>query len=342
MWVTAAIYLTGALLLPRHLISSRVSMTRIIPALRFVSRALTGVAAAYLCLAFVASSPQAAPLAVTVVLSENAGAYQEFSDRLRERLSGKNVALAVIDNPAAPVPAAGLVVGVGMKAATAVAASNAAAVLNVLIPSSGHDRLLRDFPQRARSKVFSAIFMDQPMERQARLIKAILPRARRVGVMFDSFPPDDMAMLKQRATRHGLSLQEQVIGPDISLYAALQTLLQNSDVLLALPDDTVYNSSTIRNILLATYRSGIPMIGFSPGYVKAGALGAVFSTPAQIVEQAVSAIQQYGEIRTLPAPHYPQMFEVATNEQVARSLGLNIKSVDELRREIGALIGDEP
>lgn len=296
----------------------------------------------FACLFFSVSSLQAAPLAITVVLSENTGAYREFSDKLQETLSGKNVAFAVIDSPNGSVPATGLVVGVGMKAATAVAASKAPAVLNVLIPSSGHDKLLRDFPQRAHSKTFSAIFMDQPMERQARLIKAMLPRARRVGIMFDSFPPDDLAMLKQRVAKHGLSLHEQIIGPNTSLYAALQALLQNSEVLLALPDDTVYNSSTIRNILLATYRSGVPLIGFSPGYVKAGALGAVFSTPAQIVEQAASAIQQYGEIRTLPAAQHPQIFEVATNEQVARSLGLNIRSVDELRREMSALTGDEP
>lgn len=314
----------------------------ITPALRSASRALTGMAAVFLCLVFSVSSPQAAPLSVTVVLSENTGAYQEFSSTLREKLSNKNVAFTVIDNPAGPIPAAGLVVSVGMKAAAAAAGSKASVVLNVLIPSSGYDKLLRDFPQRAHSKTFSAIFMDQPMERQARLIKAILPGARRVGIMFDSFPPDELSVLKQRAARHGLSLQEQIIGPGISLYAALQALLQNSEVLLALPDDTVYNSSTIRNILLATYRSGIPMIGFSPGYVKAGALGAVFSTPAQIVVQAASAIQQYGEIRTLPAAQYPQMFEVTTNEQVARSLGLNIRSADELRREMSALTGDEP
>lgn len=334
--------MTDALLLLRHLISSRAGLTAIIPALRSVNRKLIGLAAMFSYLFFSANVLQAAPLAITIVLSENTGAYQEFSDKLREKFSGKNVALTVIDNPGGPIPATGLVVSVGMKAATAVAASKASAVLNVLIPGSGYDKLLRDFPQRAHSKTFSAIFMDQPMERQARLIKALLPGARRVGIMFDSFPPDDLAMLKQRATRHGLSLHEQIIGPDISLYAALQALLQNSEVLLALPDDTVYNSSTIRNILLATYRSGIPLIGFSSGYVKAGALGAVFSTPAQIAVQTASAIQQYGEIRTLPAAQYPQMFEVATNEQVARSLGLNIRSMDELRREMSALTGDEP
>ena len=330
------------LILPQRFISSRVSLAAIIPALCSANRALSSWAAVFLCFVFSVNSLYAAPLAFTVVLSENAGPYQEFSNTLREKLSGKNVTFVVIDDPAGPIPATGLVIGVGMKAATAVAASKASAVLNVLIPKLGYDQLLRDFPQRAHSKTFSAIFMDQPMERQIRLVEAMLPGTRRVGVMFDSVSSEELAQLRQRATRHGLNLHEQDIGPELTLYAALQALLQDSDVLLALPDDSVYNSSTIRNILLATYRSGIPLIGFSPSYVKAGALGAVFSTPAQIAAQAALSIQQFGETRTLPAAQYPQMFEVATNEQVARSLGLSIRSADELHREISALTGDEP
>ena len=325
----------------RRLISSRTSLT-LVPAIRSVNRTPSGLAAVFLWLFFSASILHAAPLAVTVVLSENTGAYQEFSTTLRENISRKNVAFVVIDNPAEPIPGSGLVIGVGMKAATAVAASKASAVLNVLIPKPGHEQLMRDFPQRAHSKTYSAIFMDQPMERQVRLVEAMLPGRQRVGVMFDSFSPEELAQLRQRITGHGLNLREQYIGPNLSLYEALQALLQDSEVLLALPDESVYNSSTLRNILLTTYRSGIPLIGFSPGYVKAGALGAVFSTPAQIAVQAALSIQQFGETRTLPAAQYPQMFEVSTNEQVARSLGLSIKSAGELHREISALTGDEP
>jgi putative ABC transport system substrate-binding protein len=107
-------------------------------------------------------------------------------------------------------------------------------------------------------------------------------------------------------------------------------------VLLALPDAEIYNTVTIRNILLTTYRNKVPLIGFSPGYVKAGALCAVFSTPAQIAEQSLGIIQEYAETHTLPAAQYAKEFEVTVNEQVAHSLGLNIRSVSQLRREIGA------
>jgi len=107
-------------------------------------------------------------------------------------------------------------------------------------------------------------------------------------------------------------------------------------VLLALPDAAIYNTSTIRNILLATYRNKVPLVGFSPGYVKAGALCAVYSTPAQIAAQSLAIIQDYAETRTLPAAHYAKEFEVSVNEQVARSLGLNIRSASQLRSEMGA------
>jgi len=134
---------------------------------------------------------------------------------------------------------------------------------------------------------------------------------------------------------HGLGLNEQAVGA-LTLPEALHELLQNSEVLFALPDSAIYNDSTIRNILLTTYRRGIPLIGFSPGIVKAGALCAVSSTPAQIAAQAATLIRQFGDSHPLPVAQYPQEFEITINEQVANSLGLPIKTTSELSHEIKA------
>ena len=56
--------------------------------------------------------------------------------------------------------------------------------------------------------------------------------------------------------------------------------VENSEVLLGVPDGVIYNSNNIRNILPSSYRRGIPLIGFSQGYVRAGAffVCAVFHT----------------------------------------------------------------
>ncbi len=301
----------------------------------------TALVAGFLLFICAASPAQAAQLSVTVVLSENTGAYREFSDALRESLLKRNITPVIVEDPARPVPNSGLVIGVGMKAATAVAASSAPAVLNVLVPKSGHEKLLRDFPRRASSRNYSAIFLDQPIGRQVALIKAALPDKQYVGVLY-SAPPVELAQLRREMAEHRLGLYEQMISRELSLHDALQELLKTSEVLLALPDAGIYNSSTIRNILLATYRGGIPVIGFSSAFVKAGALCAVFSTPVQLAAQADILINKFSEAQTLPHAQYPQEFEVAVNEQVARSLGLRIKSAAELHDETKAFERNKP
>ena len=278
----------------------------------------------------------AASLKLTVVLSGEGGAYHEYSNALSTLLAGKNVSLSVIDADQT-LHDSDLVIAAGMKAAIAVARTRPAAMLAVLIPKEGYGKLQHDFAaqQKAGAAALSAIYLDQPLKRQLDLIAAVLPKADSIAVLYAA-PPKELGALRLQAAARKLVLNERSPGPGSSLYDALQTLLPGSDVLLALPDAEIYNTVTIRNILLTTYRNKVPLIGFSPGYVKAGALCAVFSTPAQIAEQSLGIIQEYAETHTLPAAQYAKEFEVTVNEQVAHSLGLNIRSVSQLRREIGA------
>lgn len=281
----------------------------------------------------------AAALKLTVVLSEEGGAYREYSNALGTRLANKNVSLKVIDADQ-PLPDSDLVIAAGMKAALNVAQARPAAMLAVLIPKQGYDKLQHDFPLqlKAGASAYSAIYLDQPIKRQLDLIAAVLPGANSVAVLYAA-PPKELNILRMMAAARKLDFNERSVSSaagSSGLHAALQELLSSSDVLLALPDAGIYNTSTIRNILLATYRNKVPLVGFSPGYVKAGALCAVYSTPAQIALQSLAIIQEYAETRILPAAQYAKEFEVSVNEQVARSLGLNIRSAAQLRSEMGA------
>jgi hypothetical protein len=339
MWGAAATYLTGVRILLRHLISDRINFY-CHPVFHSASRVCTGWSAVLLLFFYSVGTVQAAsPMrseltGITIVQSESSASYQEFTNSLREILLNRGVPISVIDADK-PIPVSGLVIGVGMKAASVIASSSAPSVLNVLVPRAGYEKLLRDYPQRAGSRAFSAIFLDQPVDRQIRLIAAILPDKHHVGLLY-SAPPEDIVQIRRKMAALGLFPHEQAVNSALPLSDALQELLQDSEVLLAQPDAAVYNSSTIRNILLATYRSGVPFVGFSPGYVKAGALCAVFTAPAQIAMQAAMLTRQFGETHALPAAQYPQEFEVMVNEEVARSLGLHIRSSPELHDEIKA------
>lgn len=297
-------------------------------------RLLACCVAGLLLLSNSASIAYAEPLLVSVILSENGGVYSEFYSALRENLRGSNVMLSVLDTTQ-PQPHSGLVIAVGMKAASVVANSNAPSVLNVMIPKSGHKKLLRDFPRWEKSSLFSTIYLDQPIERQLSLIAASLPNRDRVGVLLDSpGPADELDQLRQKVTEYGLSLYEQKVDSNTPLFEALQNVLQHSDVLLALPTPTVYNSSTLRNILVSTYQAGIPLVGFSSAYVKAGAICAVFSSPAQFASQAGMVIRKYIETGALPSAQYPKFYEIAVNDRVAQSLEININNLDELAKRM--------
>jgi ABC-type uncharacterized transport system substrate-binding protein len=139
--------------------------------------------------------------------------------------------------------------------------------------------------------------------------------------------------LRQKASEYGLRLYEEEI-QDGSMFDPLQKVLKHSDVLLALPDPAVYNSATLRNILVSTYQAHVPLVGFSSAYVKAGAICAVFTSTAQFASQTGMVVLKFIETGVLPPAQYPKFFEIAVNDRVAQSLAINIKSPNELARSM--------
>lgn len=210
-------------------------------------------------------------------------------------------------------------------------------VLAILIPEAVFDARLAANPP---GRPFSAALIDQPLGRQLALIRRVLPQFQRVAVL--SGPQTRLLFpdLQREALSRQLELrQTQPIASAEDIYPALKQAIEASEVILAQPDPLIYNSASLQNILLTTYRARIPLVAFSPAYVKAGALLAVYSTPAQIARRAVEMVRQRPVGTGLPLPHKPREFEVVVNERVAASLGLWIDQpqqiVDDLRRQEG-------
>jgi ABC-type uncharacterized transport system substrate-binding protein len=78
----------------------------------------------------------------------------------------------------------------------------------------------------------------------------------------------------------------------------------------------------LQNILRTAFLSNVPLFAFSPAYVRAGALAAVYTTPNQVGRQAAEWLVRYLDGRTLPAIQSPREFEISVNRRVARALGL--------------------
>lgn len=66
------------------------------------------------------------------------------------------------------------------------------------------------------------------------------------------------------------------------------------------------------------------MVSFSPAYVKAGALMAIYSTPAQVGLQAAQLTRAVLQGKDLAQPQYPREFRIDVNASLARSMSLDI------------------
>ncbi|MFH2134993.1 MAG: ABC transporter substrate binding protein [Pseudomonadota bacterium] len=273
------------------------------------------------------STLHAAPLRVGIFHAEEREQYRSFEAALRHELAGLDD-ITLVSTEAVPQQI-DLLVAVGGAKPSQRLSDAAIPVLHVMT-----SRAQFGSHGQTPSNRTTAIYMDQPLSRQIKLLRTALPQARTIGVLVSSTPAV-LAELIPLAEAAGLTVNVQTAAEPSGLAAGLSEVLAVSDALLVLPDAEIYRSDTIRNILLETYRQRVPMIGLSQNYVRAGALCAVYSTPLQIAEQTARIVSQFARTRKLPDYQYPQEFEVAVNTQVARSLGLTIKSAEQLRNEIG-------
>ena len=196
-------------------------------------------------------------------------------------------------------------------------------VLAARLPRGSYARILRE-SGRKQSPGTTALYLDQPFNRRLDLLKLVLPDAKRVGVLLGPESQALQSSLAQAALNRNLGIESSQVNNPAGLFSGLKTVLDGTDVLLAVADPQVYSSATIANILMATYRAGIPMIAFSPAYVKAGAMLAIYASPVQIGVQTANMARQILKTNTLPEPQNPAEFEISVNDHVARSLGLNL------------------
>jgi ABC transporter substrate binding protein len=290
------------------------------------------------CLAVV--SAQAAAARVAVVLSDDTTPYQEVYQVIRAYLDDTpHEAVRVYAGGLTPAALndARLVVAVGVGAAEALAAlPERPPMLAILVPRVWYLKSGRARLGSGSRRALSAIYLDQPFERQALLIRLALPDVRRVGVLLSAEQSSVVNELDSALRAQGLSLVYATLTPDERLITPLEAVLTEADLLLALPDPLVFNRNTAQSLFLTSYRYRDPVLGYSRSLTRAGALLSLHSSPAQIGRQAaewISSAMQGGTVR-LPPPAYPSYFSVSINDQVARSLGFILPPEADLEKRL--------
>lgn len=181
----------------------------------------------------------------------------------------------------------------------------------------------------------SLLWSDPPLSRQLRLTRSLLPQARRIGVLFGK---DSEFLLKElHGAAHRLGMEVVAERWDNTADSRpLQTLLKNSDVLLGLDDPNLYNPKTAKNLLLSSYGQQRALIGPNAGFVKAGSLASSYSDQSDWLAVLDELLDR--PPASWPRSLYPTRFKVASNPQVARSLGL--EQIDPVALAIQLAEGD--
>lgn len=298
-----------------------------------------------LCLCATAASVRAAP-AVVIVSSDASAAYAEAVQALVGELVQGGLAPADVQRmtaaefAAAPLPPSmstpKLFIALGAQAALALARAQPqlpAPVLCALLPRSAFERVLQ-LSGRKASAQFSGLVLDQPLGRQLSLVRLALPQTTHLGVLLG---PESKALaptLAGLAVARGFNVVEANVDQNEPVFTGLRQVLEGAQVLLALPDPAVFNANSLQNILLTSFRARVPVVAFSPAYVRAGALLALYATPAQTGQQAGELALGVLRGRALPAqPIEPRVFSISVNAHVARSLDLTLDA-DRLTQEL--------
>lgn len=272
------------------------------------------------------------PPQVLLLKSAEMPRYDRVEAAFRERIATQCekeppcpgiVATIAGDHSDADIVLPTLVVAVGHKAAmTARSRYSDLPQLHVMVSRV-------EYLDRPRAPALSAIYLEQPPLRLLRFTRYLLPGHRRIGILLSprSTWKAEIEDAENDENDFYLNIQELSSGRDAG--RAIRTMKQRIDILLALPDPVIFNRNTLGTILLTSFRSHIPVVGFSDGMVKAGAVAAVFSSPRTIGEEAgMRALALLAGAP--PALQYPRLFETAINRRVASAMHLDLPPDEEV------------
>jgi len=188
---------------------------------------------------------------------------------------------------------------------------------------------------KKKNKNDAILFMTQSYCRQIRFIKSLNTRWKTISILNSKEKPVDSRAIQQCANRYDLNIYIVSVSPKENITAKIKHALHHSDVLLALPDSNIYNSKSVKNILLTSYRYRRPVIAFSKNFVNAGALASIYSNTDQIAQTASKLVEQYFNSDTwLKQVNHPDDFLIETNRQVFKALDLTIPDNTELKKAL--------
>lgn len=274
-------------------------------------------------------APPTAPR-VTVLVSADAPPYRKalegFEDQLRQAVPAADIVVHQMV-PGQDVPA--LISSVHGEAPRLLLALGSDAV--EVARQVGDVPVVAGMVLRAtdvlRGPQFTGVFLEFPRDVEFSYLARILPGQRRVAVLYN--PAQNQGLIEEarrEAKSSGLVLVPRKVMAPSEIPATLQSLTNNTDVLWGIADTLVLTPETARPILLFSLQNGIPFVGLSSPWVKAGALYALDRDYEDVGRQCADLARAIlgGQSPAALPPVRPRKILYSINRHTAEKLKLTI------------------
>jgi putative tryptophan/tyrosine transport system substrate-binding protein len=222
----------------------------------------------------------------------------------------------------------GVLVTIGPASLKAALAANLGRPLVSLFTShETYTRLVDQAPKGRSRPLITGIFAEASPADQMRLIRQLYGQPVLVGALLSPGTAHLEPEITSAARAADLDVLIQMVGPEDTAARSLARL-SGIRVLLAIPDQALYTSETLRAVLETGYRHNVATVGFSPALVSAGAIAAAYASIDDVVLHFRLWIDALAAGR-VPKAQYPVYWRVIVNDRVATSL--NVPIADSVR-----------
>jgi ABC-type uncharacterized transport system substrate-binding protein len=247
----------------------------------------------------------------------------DLTDARNEQKSGVSLA----------TPGIRVIIAVGSEALDIVNAGHPAVpVISTMVLHHSSDKDL------SLARVAATVSLDVSIEDMTARLKKIFPGKTRLGIIRNPASGRyNSAQLQARVQSLGYVVKVvDAAGPE-QLLPALVSLKGQVDLVWCIPDGLLYNSVTIKPLILASLENRLPLVGFSESFARAGAALGVYPDFYDIGLQTGEAARQIMDNQPVRAPDGPRKLKLAVNQSVLRLFGLRYSAAAAEGEEISIL-----
>lgn len=215
-------------------------------------------------------------------------------------------------------PGVRVIIAVGSEALEIVTASHPAVPVICTMVLSNAANKNGSLPGAA-----ATVSLDIPFEEMLTRLKKIFPGKTRLGIICNpATRRNTPAQLQARAQALGFMVRVVEAASPEQLLPALMSLKGQVDLVWCKPDGLLYNSVTIKPLILASLENRLPLIGFSESFARAGAALGIYPDFRDIGLQTGEAARQIMDNLPIAGPVGPRKLKLAVNQSVLRLIGI--------------------